>query len=290
MADPKISESIQGVYIIASMPAKTIFEAAREGDVVALKSILATGPDLSKKNEYGFTALHCAAMGCNSFSKETGTEILQLLLAAGSPLEILGGGERTPLYLLAEFTPYIEHVQLLLAAGANPDVRGHKGVHVVINAMAEDVQQLLSELTGFPVPPPEPPAPPAVKMNAAAWKNAKAALDVVFATLADAGLIVLQNAGTTQSDGFSDCAEVFHDRTDQDAVIGFCFYTGQDLSRAKRSSELPLAIWGAPEGEAAATEKVGRLVVDAFTAAGFEVHWNGSAGMRPSVYLHRFSA
>lgn len=272
------------------MPAQTIFEAAREGDVETLKNILATGPDLAAKNDYGFTALHCAAMGCNSFDKETGLQVLQLLLDAGSPLESIGGGERTPLYLLAEFTPYIEHVQLLLDAGANPDVRSEHGVHVVINAMADEVQQLLSERTGFPVPPPEPPAPPAVKMNAAAWKKAKAELDVVFDQLAAAGLIVLQHAGTTQSDGFSDCAEVFHSRTDQDAIIGFCFYTGQDLSRAKRSSELPLAIWGAPEGEAAATEKTGKLVVDAFTAAGFEVYWNGSAGMRPSVYLHRFSA
>lgn len=271
------------------MPAQTIFEAAREGDVETLKKILATGPDLAEKNAYGFTALHCAASGCNSLDKETGTQVLQLLLEAGSPIEIIGGGGRTPLYLLAEFTPYIEHVQLLLDAGANPDVRSEHGVHVVINAMMEDVQQLLSELTGFPVPPPEEPAPPAVKMNAAAWKKAKAELDVVFGTLAAAGLIVLQNAGTTQSDGFDDCAEVFHSRTDQDSIIGFCFYTGQDLSRAKRSSDLPLAIWGAPEGKAADTEKVGKLVVDAFTAAGFDVRWSGSANMRPSVYLHRFS-
>lgn len=271
------------------MPAKTIFEAAREGDVETLKNILATGPDLAEKNANDFTALHCAAMGCNSFDKETGLEVLQLLLDAGSPLESIGGGERTPLYLLAEFTPYIEHVQLLLDAGANPDVRAHRGVHVVINAMDEDVQQLLSELSGFPVPPPEPPAPPAVKMNAAAWKKAKAELDAVFQQLAAAGLIVLQNAGTTQSDGFDDCSQVYHERADKPGVTGFCFYTGQDLSRAKRSSELPLAIWGAPEGKAGDTEKVGKQVVDAFTAAGFDVRWSGSANMRPSVYLHRFS-
>jgi ankyrin repeat protein len=271
------------------MPPKDIFEACREGDVERVKELLKDKPDLSAKNAHNFTALHCIAMGSNSLSKEVTLEIMQLLLDAGSPLEIIGGGERTPLYLLAEFTPYIEPVQLLLAAGANPDVRSTHNVHVVENAMMEDVQQLLSELTGVPVPAEPEPGPPSVKMSSAALKKAKAEIDLVFKKLADAGLIVLQNAGTTQSDGFSDCAEVYHDRNDKTNIIGFCFYTGQDQSRAKRSSELPIAFWAAPEGKETDMVRVGTLVVKTFTDAGFQVIWDGSGGSRPSVFLHRFS-
>ncbi|MGY0035369.1 DUF6891 domain-containing protein [Pedobacter sp. NJ-S-72] len=126
-------------------------------------------------------------------------------------------------------------------------------------------------------------------MNSAAWKKAKIVLDIVFMELADAGIIALQDAGSTQSDGFDDCTEEFHKNTDQDSIVGFCFYTRQDLNRAKRTSELSLAVWGAKEGKAKDTEKVAGIVVSAFEKAGVNVGWNGSDSIRPSLYLHSFS-
>jgi len=123
-------------------------------------------------------------------------------------------------------------------------------------------------------------------MNAKQWREAKAKIDSVFDRLSECGLVTLQDAGQTQSDGFSDCAEVFRDRGGEDAGLhGFCFYTRQDLNRAKRTSHLTLAFWGAPEGQPEDMEKVGRLIVDAFRGSGFAVDWDGSGGMRPTVYL-----
>ncbi len=268
---------------------KNIFDAARAGDISALKTHLAAQPDLSAKNEYGFTALHQAAMGTNSMAMETAVEVLKLLTDAGSPLEEKGNGGRTAIYLAAEFSPYVEPVQVLIDAGANPDVYDEHGNHIVENAKAEEVQELLSKLTGKAIPEEPEPGPEPVKMKSAAWKKAKADIDAVFEKLEQAGLIALQDAGYTQSDGFEDCVEAFHNRNGQHPVVGFCFYTRQDLDRAKKTSELPLGIWGAPEGSSESTVSVGKLVVETFQNSGFHVLWTGSASMRPSVYLHRYS-
>jgi len=83
-----------------------------------------------------------------------------------------------------------------------------------------------------------------VKLNAAGWRAAKLHIDRVFEALSQSGLVALQDAGTTQEDGFSDCAEEFRARGGLGAGLrGFCFYTRQDLNRAKRTSQLALAFW-----------------------------------------------
>ncbi|MCF6226703.1 MAG: hypothetical protein L3J22_10455 [Xanthomonadales bacterium] len=128
-------------------------------------------------------------------------------------------------------------------------------------------------------------------MNRSNWKRAHQDITEVFNRLNELSLIALQKAGTTQSDGFSDCVELYNaQQLNQDAFLGFCFYTGQDEKRAKKTSELPLAIWGSPEGDDKATETIGQLVVDIFTDSGFTVEWNGSSKTRPILYLHGYSA
>jgi hypothetical protein len=129
------------------------------------------------------------------------------------------------------------------------------------------------------------------RLKAKEWKTAQIAIEGVFATLERAGLVALQDAGTTQEDGFSDCSEIWHERGGAGAGLhGFCYYTRQDLQRAKRSALLSLAFWGAPEGAPVDMERVGKLIVESFRASGFEVDWDGTGGMRPIVHLHRFSA
>jgi hypothetical protein len=66
-------------------------------------------------------------------------------------------------------------------------------------------------------------------------------LDVAFAELNSAGIIALQNAGMTMSDGLSDVAEVLRQRG-RKGVRGYCFYHGQDLDQGPRI-KLPLASW-----------------------------------------------
>lgn len=266
-----------------------IFEAARAGDLEMLKNYLESKPDMGALSEYGYTTLQHAAMGANRPNPELTIAILKLLVEAGSPVNHRGKDGRTALYLLAEFFAPLEAVQYLISVGANPDVTSDYGNHIVVNAGWPEVQAYLSRLTGVPVPPKKEDGPPEVKMSPAAWKKAKKDMDAVFLSLSKAGLIVLQDAGYTQSDGFDDCVEQFHKKANPELVLGFCFYTRQDLLRAKRSSDLPLAIWGAPEGSSEDTEAVGNMVVDAFKNAGFHVLWNGSSRYRPSVFLHKYS-
>jgi len=66
-------------------------------------------------------------------------------------------------------------------------------------------------------------------------------LDSVFAALNAQGIIALQNAGLTQSDGYYDVRQSYNERADRDTVIGYCFYHGQDLEGAVRGEGLYLA-------------------------------------------------
>ncbi|MDL5032045.1 hypothetical protein QRD43_09000 [Pelomonas sp. APW6] len=112
-------------------------------------------------------------------------------------------------------------------------------------------------------------------------------LDAVFSSLEGKGLIALQFAGHTQSDGFDDVSEVYQDHPDRAAVIGYCFYHSQDLERAVRGEGLYLA-FGSMDASETSTggAQVGALIAAELRAAGFEVRWNGSVDQRifvPSI-------
>lgn len=263
-----------------------IFEAARAGDHAEVARFLETGADLTAANEEGFTALHCAALGTNTGDIEDCLKVTRLLIDAGSHIEQTSGDGRSALYLAAEFSPELAPVELLINAGANPDVY-HRGTHVVLNAMTSPVQEWLSDLSGYPVPPP-PIEFPSIKMRADDWKQVTPHLEAAFAQLADSGLVVQQDSGTNQGDGFADCSQEYVERGGESAGLrGFCFYPRSDLNRAKRTSQLQLSFWGAPDGEPTPMQSVGAQVVAAFTDAGFQVDWNGTGGSRPTVFLRR---
>src|SRR5262245_20997851 len=97
-----------------------IYDAAREGYVEMVRECLDAGADPSATNEDGFTALHCAAMGANLADINRIIDVMKLLVGAGSPIEAVGGGGRTALYLASEFSRSVAPVQYLLNAGANP--------------------------------------------------------------------------------------------------------------------------------------------------------------------------
>jgi bifunctional non-homologous end joining protein LigD len=264
---------------------KDIFDAARSGEIETVKAHLDRGIDLTATNHYGFTALHCAAMACNTVDEQKALAVIDLLLKAGSPVNATSRDGRTVLYLAAEFSRTVAPLKVLIQAGAMVDVRNAHGTHILTNAMAKEVQRFLSDLTGHPIPPPRPVLKP-VKLSAAEWRAAELHIDKVFEALSQSGLVALQHAGTTQEDGFSDCAEEFRAGGGIGRGLrGFCFYTLQDLNRARRTSQLSQAFWGAPDGAPEAMARVGQQVVDAFRKNGFIVDWNGSPSMRPTVYL-----
>jgi hypothetical protein len=108
-------------------------------------------------------------------------------------------------------------------------------------------------------------------------------LDATFATLEGQGVIALQNAGYTQSDGLSDVAEVYHDAGDEESGFdGYCFYTEQDLNRVIKSGDLYLA-FGAADGKDDKGVEVGHRIKRALEGAGFLVEWNGSITTRLRV-------
>lgn len=259
-----------------------IFEAARAGDLETVTACLARGDDPGATNERGFTALHQAAIGSN----QTDTlAVIDLLLQAGSPLETPDPDGRTALYLAAELSCTLAPVQRLIQAGARVDIASAHGTHIVINALLPEVKQLLSELTGKPIPPP-PIELPSVKLNAPEWRVVQGHLNQAFHALEQLGIVTLQDAGTTQDDGFSDSSDIFRQRGGVEAgLIGICFYTRQDLNRAKRTSQLSLAFWGAPAGALDDMLHIGRLITQTFAEHGFILDWNGSASMRPIIFL-----
>lgn len=98
-------------------------------------------------------------------------------------------------------------------------------------------------------------------------------LDAAFSALNSDGIIALQNAGYTMSDGHSDVAEVLR-QEGREGVQGYCFYHGQDLERAVVGEGLMLA-FGDLDNNKEQKTRVGWLVKEALENIGFVVEWNG---------------
>ena len=215
-----------------------IFEAAWNANAAATTAFLAAGADVHAVDAFGFTPLERAASSQDCAPMEDTLATLRLLIDAGSPLEHIGVGGRTALYLAAEFSPDgPEAVQLLIDAGAQPDVCDAHGNHIVENAWSPQVKALLAALTGHALPAVIVRKPDR-KMPAAAWKLARTRIDAAFAVLEAAGIVTAHAQGDTQDDGRDDTHEHFVERGGVAAGLkGFCFYSGDDMKRAKRTSD-----------------------------------------------------
>lgn len=106
-------------------------------------------------------------------------------------------------------------------------------------------------------------------------------LDAAFVALTRQGLVALQNAGYTQSDGYEDVTEAYRNAPDKSRITGYCYYHGQDLARAVGGGGLFLA-FGPMDANTEETEgpRIGALVANALQQAGLEVRWNGSFNQR----------
>lgn len=264
---------------------KTIYEAALSGEFETVKAHIDRGFDVATRNQDGLTALHCAAIGCNSTDVNKSLATINLLVKAGSPVNATIHDGRTALYLAAEFSPAVEPLRLLVDSGAEVDIRDSHGNHIVKNAKCKEVKEYLSHLTDYHQPPSRRLLESA-RLSARQWATEKKRVDMVFDELSRAGVVALQDAGTTQEDGFSDSTEEFLARGGVEAgLIGFCFITRQDMNRARRTSQLPVGFWGAPDGEPQSMIRVGRQVVRAFRSKGFAVEWDDTPTMRPIVLV-----
>lgn len=106
-------------------------------------------------------------------------------------------------------------------------------------------------------------------------------LDAVFYKLHEDGICALHNAGYTMSDGYSEVAEACGNAP-EGHYHGYCFYHGQDVERAIDGHGLSIAFGDLGDRDEPGLA-VGRTVVEALSAAGFEVVWNGSIETRPDL-------
>ena len=98
----------------AKAPDISIREAAKAGNIEAVKQHLAAGTDVNVKNDFGFTPLLKAAQ----FGRR---EVAELLIAKGADVSVKDKFGRTPLHCAAD-EGQTEVAELLIAAGA--DVNG----------------------------------------------------------------------------------------------------------------------------------------------------------------------
>jgi ankyrin repeat protein len=91
---------------------RALLEAARDGNIEAVRQHLAAGADVNAKNDYGSTPLHRAAI----------TEIAELLIAKGADVNAKMDNGLTPLHYAA-VEGRKEITELLIAAGADVNAK-----------------------------------------------------------------------------------------------------------------------------------------------------------------------
>jgi hypothetical protein len=126
----------------------------------------------------------------------------------------------------------------------------------------------------------------ALRVEQASWAHPTDCdrLDAAFAAMRAAGVVALQNAGFTQSDGYDDVRDVVRLTTDPARLVGYCFYHGQDLERAVEGRDLYLAFGPLdPKLEQSAGLAVGHTIVAALEAQGLSVAWDGTFEQRIAV-------
>jgi hypothetical protein len=106
-------------------------------------------------------------------------------------------------------------------------------------------------------------------------------LDFAFEELNSNGVVALQNAGYTQSDGIEDSFQVIRERG-RDHCRGYCFYHGQDLERVVNGEGLWIAFGDLDQNDTVKTA-VGTLVKEAVESFGFKVEWNGNPERRLQI-------
>jgi ankyrin repeat protein len=109
--------TIAAVLVVGCGPSVDIHEAAKAGNIEAVKQAIADGADVNAKDFAGATPLHRAA-------QEGHNEIAELLIAKGADVNAKrSDGGWTPLHFVATK----EIAELLIAAGADVNAKDDRG-------------------------------------------------------------------------------------------------------------------------------------------------------------------
>jgi ankyrin repeat protein len=121
-------------------------EAILEGNIDRVKEAHLAGASVSQPDRYGWLPIHRAATAGRR------EDILQMLIAWGSPLEAMGTEDWTPLHL-ASVSRSHRAVAALLKAGANIDARsvyGSTPLHLAIGpTLSEELLETVRVLISF---------------------------------------------------------------------------------------------------------------------------------------------
>ena len=127
-------------------PDISIHKAARTGNIEAVKQHLAAGADVDVKGAFG-TPLHYAMM-YRPRDVDALLEVVELLIAAGTDVNVKNRGGQVPLHQAA-MRGYKEIVELLLAKGADVNAKGWDGRTPVDYAIRkEEIADLLRKHGG----------------------------------------------------------------------------------------------------------------------------------------------
>jgi hypothetical protein len=100
-------------------------------------------------------------------------------------------------------------------------------------------------------------------------------IDDAFAELNERGILALENAGYTQSDGWTEVLEAAAHESSRPR--GAIYYSGQDLENAVAGEGLTLAFGSLTEDTEAASVAIAREAYDTLWLYGVPVEWDGSA-------------
>ena len=102
-------------------------------------------------------------------------------------------------------------------------------------------------------------------------------LEDTFIALHNKGIIAIHNAGYTQSNGYDDIMEIYHNAETKEIIIGYCFYHGQDLERAVQGNGLCLSFGPIiPDEEQIEGPEIGKTIINELKKSGFTTKWNGT--------------
>ena len=109
-------------------------------------------------------------------------------------------------------------------------------------------------------------------------------LNEAFTYFSNNGIIALQNAGFTQSDGYEEVVDAYQAHPKRKNIIGFCFYHSQDLEMAIRGDGLLLSFGPIdPKNEKSEGKRIGLIISNELKLLDFRVKWNGKFDQR--IYL-----
>ncbi len=102
-------------------------------------------------------------------------------------------------------------------------------------------------------------------------------IDDVFSALEAEGILARQNLAVHEKSGRDEIRKLV--KSEDGERDGFVFYTAQDTENAVEFGQLSLS-FGAFSGSGENTLDIGRKVVSALQAAGFQVEWSGEPNDR----------